>query len=286
MGTNVLFTLDAPQSERARLAFDNAVDELGRLERIFSRFDASSELRELERRRVIIGSEELIEVVELAIDARRRSGGRFDPTILPSLRALGYDRSIEHVRGTLCSGAVLGHEAGTIAIDHPTGLVALGEGVALDLGGIAKGWIADRIATQLAATAPALVDAGGDISCTPRVGGLPWTVEVAGVDETTFLELTAGGIATSGIDRRRWRGPLIAGRDRHHVVDPRTGESADTDLLRVTVVAGSCATAEVAATSMLVGSSGALETLGTAYDVAWLAVPTDPTQPHLRSRGL
>lgn len=286
MGTDVLFALDAPPSALTTDAFDRAEHELHRLVRVFDRFDDSSELRRLERHRAQHCSQELREVLLLALDARRRSGGRFDPTILPSLRALGYDRSIEHVRGLSRGSNVLEHHPGGVVLDEHTGIVALGTGVALDLGGIAKGWIADRIATMLATTAPALVDAGGDVSCTPRRDGVPWVVEITGIEHDRYLQLEAGGIATSGIDRRRWRSADGSRADRHHVVDPSTGASAATDLVRVTVIAGSCALAETAATSMLVGGSQALEELGDVFDVAWLAVPIDPDVSPLRSKEL
>jgi thiamine biosynthesis lipoprotein len=69
------------------------------------------------------------------------------------------------------------------------------------------------------------------------------------------LELTGGGLATSGRDRRRWR---RAGRELHHLIDPATGEPAETDLLRVTVLAADAVDAEVAAKALfLVGSERA-----------------------------
>ena len=285
MGTDVLLALDLPPGETASAAFDDAERELARLVAIFNRFDPTSELRRLERDRAVVASPELIEVVELALAARRTSAGRFDPTVLPSLRALGYAESIEHVRGRMVGGEIRAHRPGAVSVSRELRAVALGTDVALDLGGIAKGWIVDRIAERLGATAPALVDAGGDVSCTERPDH-PWTVAIDGLDDDTVIQLPVGGaIATSGIDRRRWRDPR-GGTDRHHVVDPATGASADTDLVRVTVVAGSCAQAEVAATSMLVGGTGCLDELGHAFDVAWLAIPAEPGTPAIRSKEL
>ena len=64
---------------------------------------------------------------------------------------------------------------------------------------------------------------------------------------TLTLELRHGGLATSGTDRRRW---IQDGRERHHLIDPETGEPAAGDLLTVTVAADSAAEAEVLATSL------------------------------------
>ena len=85
----------------------------------------------------------------------------------------------------------------------------------LDLGGIGKGFAAERVAELLALTGPSLVSAGGDVA----VRGVPtegtWAVAV---DDTLTLGLTRGGLATSGRDRRRWR---RGGVEQHHLIDPR-----------------------------------------------------------------
>jgi thiamine biosynthesis lipoprotein len=127
------------------------------------------------------------------------------------------------------------------------GRIELEPGVRLDLGGIGKGYAAERAAEILAVAGPCLVNAGGDIA----VRGGSWPVGV----ESMTLELTVGGLATSGRDRRRWR---RAGRELHHLIDPTTGRPAETDLLRVTVLAADAVDAEVAAKALfLVGSERA-----------------------------
>jgi thiamine biosynthesis lipoprotein len=95
------------------------------------------------------------------------------------------------------------------------------------------------------------VDAGGDIA----VHGKAWTVGAETGDGTLTLELSAGGVATSGRDRRRW---MRGGEELHHLVDPATGQPAEGDLLRVTVVGRSAAEAEVRAKALfLAGASAA-----------------------------
>ncbi len=85
------------------------------------------------------------------------------------------------------------------------------------------------------------MSAGGDVA----VRGLPATgVWSIAVDESITLGLTEGGVATSGRDRRRWR---RGGKELHHLIDPRTGAPAETDLLRVTAVGDDAVAAEVLA---------------------------------------
>lgn len=274
MGTNVELLLDAPPTADVLGALRDAERVLRRLAAMLTRFDATSELRRLERDRARRCAPELVEVIGLALDARRRTRGCFDPTILPALRAAGYDRTFNDVQRSPNPSSAPPAAARGVHVDAATGIVALADGVALDLGGIAKGWIADQVAELLAETAPALVDAGGDIACTARPTGEPWTIDVAGSD--LRIELRAGGVATSGIDRRRWIDPA-SGAERHHVIDPRTGEPTNSDLARVTTVANSCVVAEVASTALLVaGGNRALEvTAGCA--AAWRAERRDGT---------
>lgn len=127
--------------------------------------------------------------------------------------------------------------------------IELEPGVRIDLGGIAKGYAAERAAEVLGTAGACLVNAGGDIAT--RAGSWPVGVETGGALLT--LELTGGGaLATSGRDRRRWR---RNGRELHHLIDPRTDAPADTDLLRVTVVATDAVEAEVAAKALFLAGA-------------------------------
>jgi thiamine biosynthesis lipoprotein len=123
--------------------------------------------------------------------------------------------------------------------------------VRLDLGGIGKGYAADRAADILAAAGPCLVNAGGDIA----TRGGTWPVGVETTVGTITLEVTGAAVATSGTDRRTWR---RNGTTLHHLIDPRTGAPARSDVVRVTVVAPDAVAAEIAATSLfLAGADGA-----------------------------
>jgi thiamine biosynthesis lipoprotein len=96
---------------------------------------------------------------------------------------------------------------------------------------------------MLATAGPCLVNVGGDL--TVRSGRWP----VAVTSDLT-LELTAGALATSGRDRRRW---LRAGVEAHHLIDPATGLPAATDVLRTTAFADTAAEAEALATAAFLG---------------------------------
>jgi thiamine biosynthesis lipoprotein len=120
-----------------------------------------------------------------------------------------------------------------------------------------------------------LVDAGGDIAVNrARSGHIPWVIGVNDpFNRGAYLEkiyLGEGGVATSGRDHRQWK---QGGKLRHHIIDPRTGKPADTDLLSVTVVAPNVMEAEVAAKTVLIlGSQSGLDWLDRHEGVAGLAV--------------
>jgi FAD:protein FMN transferase len=239
MGTEIELLVEA---EEADGAFDAAEAEFERLEQVMSRFRPDSELSQLNRDGRIDASPDLAQVVWLAVDARERTGGRFDPTVHDALVEAGYDRTFDDLPADAPAAAAVARCGGRIAVEGTR--IEVEQGFRLDLGGIGKGFAAERAAELLALTGPCLVSAGGDVA----VRGLPaqgaWSIAV---DESVTLGLTGGGVATSGRDRRTWR---RGGKHLHHIIDPRTGAPAETDLLRVTAVGDDAVSAEVLAKTL------------------------------------
>lgn len=237
-------------------------------EQTLSRFRPNSELMRLNQRagRPLAVSETLWEVLGLALDAAAWSKGLVVPTLLPALVQAGYDRSFE-----LLSTAVNQPQAwryqpqAWLAISRRDQgrLVQLARDTALDLGGIAKGWAADRTAQQLASQAACLVDVGGDLATAgQRQDGVAWAIGVPNPrtqQREAMIWFATGGIATSGVDYRRWR---KGDRWQHHLIDPRTGEPSTSDVLSATVIAPSAVQAEVAAKIVVL--------LGIEPGLAWI----------------
>ena len=250
MGTDVQLFLAAEPDPLADALLDGAENEFERLEALLSRFRPDSELSALNEHGHIHASTELLDVVKLALEARTRTSGRFDPTVHDALVAAGYDRTFEEVAPDgRSAGRGHGPCGGAVALDRSSGTIELEPGVHLDLGGIGKGYAVDRAAAILAGAGPALVDAGGDIAAAGRPDALGWRVGVETGDGRITLGLEDCALATSGRDRRRWRRD---GEERHHVIDPVTGRPATTDLLRVTVVGSTAVEAEVLAKAFLI----------------------------------
>jgi FAD:protein FMN transferase len=243
----------------ARRALDAGRAEVVSCERALSRFDPRSDLQHLNG----AGGEwaavgvRTMEALALALHARAATGGRFDPTILPALAAAGYDRSFERL-DPRPARAVRDWRAGArIDLDPATGTARVGQGAAADLGGIGRGFAAARALAAMRGAWPKLrgarADLGGDMALwgAPPEGGR-WRVAIpdphmAGAVLGT-LRISAGGVATSSRDRRRF-GP---GGRLHHLIDPATGVPAAGGPLAVTVIAPDALTAEAHATALAV----------------------------------
>lgn len=265
MGTTFELLLDAPEGPSGRAALDAARREVGRLERLLSRFRPDSQVRALNRDRSMRAGPDLLRVLDAALAARRRTGGLFDPTVGRAVRDWGYDRTFRDVPADDPRPAPPpGPAGGTVAVDHATGWVGLGPGADLDLGAIAKGDAADRACAVLAAAGPCLVNAGGDLRVSGPAAAGPWPVALAGAPGAPVLRVATGGLATSGVDRRRW---ARAGRPAHHAIAPGTGAPARTDLVRATVAAPTCAEADALATALLVAGAATARRLADDWRV-------------------
>lgn len=248
MGTEVTLAVDVPPSAQVDLALAAVEEEFERLEQVLSRFRNDSELSKLNRRGTLACSDDLTQVVALAVEARERTSGRFDPTVHDAVESAGYDRSYEHVPSEGTDDAGGAPCGGNVRID--AGVVELGPGVRLDLGGIGKGYAVDRATALLACAGPCFVNAGGDVRVEGAFSSGTWPIEVETPAGSLVLGLDSGALATSGRDRRRWR---RGGEERHHLIDPETGRSATGPYLRVTVAAATAAEAEVLAKDVFLG---------------------------------
>ena len=258
-----------------------AAEAIERLEEKWSRFRPGSELCAVNDAAPdpVVVSAETYALVERAVDAWRRTDGRYDPTVLPAVVAAGYDRDFDAV---VAEGPGPVHEPAPapgcagIVLDPVVRTVAVPRGVAIDLGGIGKGYAADLVSRELGADADGvLVNLGGDLRArgdAPEPHG--WVVAVddpLDTGATGLLAIREGAVATSTRLRRAWRRD---GYELHHLIDPRTGRPASSGLASVTIVAGEAWRAEVVAKAVFVGGDGGAAVVGD-WDVTGLLVHDD-----------
>lgn len=241
-----LYAVDADQQTLA----DGATWVL-ELHRRLTRFDPCSELSAFNASnggwmRISATLEDLLRE---ALYAHEISGGLVHAGVLHALLAAGYTDSFSELGKA--------SPRSTVALDTlpplsdilavAPGAAKLRPGFGIDFGGIAKGWLADRLAERLGENC--VVNLGGDLYAR-GIGpeGEGWPIGFGG----TTIYLRDQGAATSGTTKRRW------GPDLHHLVDPRTGRPAKSNLKEVSVIASSGTDAEIyAKTALLLGRQSA-----------------------------
>lgn len=213
----------------------------------WSRFREDSEVAAVNRGAgsEVVVSRATIELLAACAYCHGRSGGVFQPLVGAAVRAWGYDVSIAEEQPYAAVSPRAEPLGGLLALDIAAQTVRIPRGTQLDLGGIAKGWMAARAGEALAGACDdpsLLVDAGGDLVAVR--GAHRVAIETHGAPDTPALWLRAGeSIATSGHGRRRWRNG--DGVEAHHLIDPETGSPAAP--AHATVVAESGAAADVGA---------------------------------------
>ncbi len=279
MGTTISLLLPESQIEEGTKIVRTLFTEW---EQRLSRFLPESELSQLNRGtgEPTAVSDLLYHVLTTALTAAQITQGVYDPALQDQLVLLGYDRSFDDLPAAGPNTLFLGRPGGgwrRIQVDRANRRVTLPVGVKLDFGGIAKGMAVDAAlkALQQAGMQTALVNAGGDLA----VIGLPpgeiqWQIAILGKELSWSIPLRHGAVATSGIAHRHWRqGQTL----RHHLLDPRTGLSAQSGLWSVTVVTTRCEQAEVAAkVAFILGSQQGADFLR-QHRIAGLLVREDGT---------
>ena len=272
MGTDCQIRATHRGAAEGLAAVDAGWVAVAECERLWSRFRPDSELCRING--IGTAGTTTIEVSALTVTliaamkwAYTASGGWVDPSLLPQVIAAGYDRDFQDLSANgpaLATTPRPDPEHGTLAdVTVQGNEITLTRPVRLDSGGVGKGLAADLVADSIMREGAlgALVNLGGDIraiGCDQH--GRPWTINIADERATdsqplTSWEITDSAVATSSVTRRRWAGG-------HHLIDPRTWEPSQSDVLASTVAAHDALAAEVAAkTALLMGLAAGSEWL-------------------------
>ncbi len=196
----------------------------------------------------------LANLIESALYAARVTDGDVDPTVGAAMIALGYDGDIAHAGQGVPRVNSMTVPARWTDIEFDGASVQMPPGVLLDLGASAKAVAADSCARLVAERTGSgvLVNLGGDIATggNPPEGG--WQILVQDCDDDPATQVSIGGwagLATSSTRRRRW---VRAGVSHHHIIDPRTGASADPVWRSVSVAANTCLAANTLSTAAII----------------------------------
>lgn len=239
-----------------------------RYELLLSRFNPASKLFALNAAAgqwVDVG-EELAAVLRLALGYCERTGGLSDITMGGVCRLWDFKRACvpdvaavsEALAHVNWQGVQVDGSRARLADAHAT----------VDLGGIAKGYIADCIVDALrrAGATTGVVNLGGNVVCLgSKPDGSAWNVGLRApvpsggtLQTTSFASVSVRGksVVTSGVYERAF---MRNDRVLHHILDPRTGMPAATDVLSATVVSDASLDGDGYTTALVImGAGGAL----------------------------
>jgi len=268
-------------------------------ESTFSRFSAESEITNINQSRGqwVNISPQTFTLLEDSVSAYKETEGLFNPFLGETMHALGYNRSFETLplakmppqmqeKSPCPSPEIEPFQTDMkvhLEFDKKRGMVRLSDLVTLDLGGIAKGWIAQYACNELQRNGvnKGLIDAGGDIILW---GHDPlhkeWGIGVAhpfdpNIEVASLWFSAKTAIATSSTIKRRWQQSNKC--TVHHIIDPRTGLPSASDLIQVTILARDLIIAEQYTKCLLIlGSATGFPWIQNKRpDVAYLAVRND-----------
>ena len=273
LGAAASLRLHHPDPAEAEALIALCLDEIGRLEAVFSLYRPDSALSALNRRGVLEAPPlELFELLSEALRFARLTGGAFDPTVQPlwALHAEHFSRAGAGMDGPDAAAVAAARDL----VDYrrlevtPARIALTRTGMAVTLNGIAQGYVTDRVADLLrrAGLRDVLVDLGEITALGRHPDGRPWSVALDGHGSPPpVLPVSGGAVATSSPDGTRFSPSC------HHIFDPSTGRSAKR-VDAVTVVARRAMVADALSTALAIVPSGQAVPLVQAAGPAWAIV--------------
>jgi len=259
MGTIVSISIyDRTEPVSWRADVDSAFSRMAELERLTTVYDTTSQVSGINRAAGNVSIEvdpEVAELLSLSKEVGDVSNGAFDITISPILDLWGFHSdkpqipAVSEVRGL--TGRVDFRKV-TLA----EGKAALADtGMAIDLGGIAKGYAVDLAVEELLddGYTDFMVEAGGDLravaSDLTRGERNIWIQHPRHPDKFfASIKMDAGAVATSGDYERYFE---AGGKRYHHILNPETGFPAGPNV-SVTIFAATTAAADAYSTAVFV----------------------------------
>ena len=287
---DTVITLTAYVDDAAVL--NDALEECGRYERLLSRTVEGSDVWRINHAQgqPVEVSGETVELLETARQVSALSGGMFDVTIAPVSTMWDFT-----------SGAAVVPDAGAIAraaalvdytrVEIDGNRVTLPEGMMIDLGGIAKGYIADAVKGYLEdrGVKSAILSFGGNIvAIGMKPDGSPWRVGIQDIDRPTGEYMLVarnfgGSTVTSGIYER---GFDLDGVRYHHILDPNTGWPIQNELASVTIFSQSSMWGDALATSAFaLGTEAGIAMIEGLEDIEAVFIARDRTPSYTSGAG-
>lgn len=235
-------TINIIQADCAQDVLERAMQLCGWYHRLLNRFEEGGDLYAINHAggQAVSVHPRTAELLTAGLEICRASGGAFNMCIGPLTRLWNFkspspvlpDATALEEMKAFCDWK-------KVEIDGTR--VRIPQGFEIDVGGIAKGYITDRVAEFLSENGArhAVLNFGGNIvTIGKRPDGKPWTIGLQtpggeiGKDFWAAVSMENESIVTSATYAR---GFTLDGRRYHHILDPRTGYPVDHGLNIVTV---------------------------------------------------
>lgn len=233
-------TLEA-YGENGEKAVSEAKECVIELEKLLSVNDENSEIYALNHGKNPVLSQETLDLTRKSLEYAAKTNGAFDPTVYPITSVWGFTTGEKRVPDSAEIASLLEkveYEKVLTAGEN----VVLQNGAELDFGGIAKGFASDKCADIMRKNGinSAILNLGGNVyALGKRPDGNMWRVGVAdplgesAEDKAGILSVSDRAVVTSGNYQRSFtQNGVVYG----HIIDPKTGYPADSDLLSVTII--------------------------------------------------
>ena len=262
MDTVMTLTACGPRGEEA---LEDAVQELVRLDALWSVSSPDSEVSKLNAGAMDTQlSEDTAALLERAFEICRETGGLFDPTIYPLMTLWGFRTDHPHVPAQEQIDALLPLVDGRRLLLEG-GALSLGDGQSVDLGGIAKGFASARVMEifQTYGVTSGMVSLGGNVQTLgAKPDGSAWRIGIRdprgdASSHLGVLSVQDQAVITSGGYERFFE---EGGQTYIHILDPRTGYPARSDLASATVISADGTLADGLSTALyIMGSQAAAQ---------------------------
>jgi len=255
-------------NEKDKALIDSAFKSCKNYEKIFSRTNSESELFKLNKKGNTSVSEDILEVLDFSLEMSRLTDGAFDVTVAPlvalwDIKERKEPPTPEEVENTL---SFTGYESISL---NPLNL----SGKKIDLGAVAKGYVADKIAENFRSNGveSAVIDLGGNVILIGE-----YTVGIRDPFDPNEIFATIKvkdkSAVTSGAYQRYFE---YDGKRYHHILDPRTGYPSDSGVASVTVISPSSMQADALSTSIFILGKDALSICDNFPDTDALIIMED-----------
>lgn len=225
------------------------------LENLFSVTDANSEIFVLNTDKELTPSKDTYSLIKRAIEISHETNGALDISIYPILKAWGFTTGNYKVLNANEINNLLS------AVDYKKinlkeNKITIPSNMEIDLGSVAKGYTSNEVIKVLKenGTQSALINLGGNVhTLGSKLDGSPWKVAIKSpTDNSNVLAVSAinKAVITSGAYERYFTDGL--GNKYGHIIDPKTGTSAESDLLSVTIIGDDGVLCDALSTSLFV----------------------------------